>query len=232
MSGSYCRSLYSFTGEQHQQGLSFDAGEIIRVVQALPGGWWEGERDGHRGWFPSSYVQVLEVSTKKVWLTLELFRDPARMCHGASVCGGLGQHWHRWCASHMNLSLNTSSFRKHSSRILWFAWLHRTGCSPRLPPPRQSPSFWLFSDCITITCCCKPNQNHFTTHAFNEPSQSASTGLTQVFWSVFPLSLTNNVHSGHFLKYVLFLYIYFKEKSLPYWSLFVLLWNRVTCPYV
>ncbi|CAG02584.1 unnamed protein product [Tetraodon nigroviridis] len=52
-------------GEQHQQGLSFDAGEIIRVVQALPGGWWEGERDGHRGWFPTSYVQVLEVSAHK-----------------------------------------------------------------------------------------------------------------------------------------------------------------------
>lgn len=63
MSGSYYRSLYPFSGEQHQQGLSFDAGEIIKVVQALPGGWWEGERDGHRGWFPSSYVQVLEVST-------------------------------------------------------------------------------------------------------------------------------------------------------------------------
>lgn len=63
MSGSFCRTLYPFSGEQHQQGLSFQAGEIIKVVQALPGGWWEGEKDGARGWFPSSYVQVLEVST-------------------------------------------------------------------------------------------------------------------------------------------------------------------------
>lgn len=61
MSGSHCKSLYPFSGEQHQQGLSFEAGEIIKVVQALPGGWWEGEKDGARGWFPSSYVQVLEV---------------------------------------------------------------------------------------------------------------------------------------------------------------------------
>uniref|UniRef100_A0A673AIE0 Growth arrest-specific protein 7-like n=1 Tax=Sphaeramia orbicularis TaxID=375764 RepID=A0A673AIE0_9TELE len=61
MSGSYCKSLYPFSGEQHQQGLSFDTGEVIKVVQALPGGWWEGEKDGARGWFPSSYVQVLEV---------------------------------------------------------------------------------------------------------------------------------------------------------------------------
>uniref|UniRef100_A0A1A7XPZ6 Growth arrest-specific 7 n=1 Tax=Iconisemion striatum TaxID=60296 RepID=A0A1A7XPZ6_9TELE len=60
MSGLYCKSLYPFSGEQHQQGLSFEAGEIIKVVQALPGGWWEGEKDGAKGWFPSSYVQVLE----------------------------------------------------------------------------------------------------------------------------------------------------------------------------
>uniref|UniRef100_A0AAV2JT87 Growth arrest-specific protein 7 n=1 Tax=Knipowitschia caucasica TaxID=637954 RepID=A0AAV2JT87_KNICA len=60
MSGSFCQSLYDFSGDQHQQGLSFSAGDVIRVVQALPGGWWEGEKDGERGWFPSSYVHVLE----------------------------------------------------------------------------------------------------------------------------------------------------------------------------
>uniref|UniRef100_A0A7N6B3E5 Growth arrest specific 7 n=1 Tax=Anabas testudineus TaxID=64144 RepID=A0A7N6B3E5_ANATE len=69
MSGSYCKSLYPFSGQQHQQGLSFEAGEIIKVVQPLPGGWWEGEKDGARGWFPSSYVQVLE-------LPAEDLRDP------------------------------------------------------------------------------------------------------------------------------------------------------------
>lgn len=60
MADSFCKSLYPFSGEQHAHGLSFEAGDVIRVVQALPGGWWEGERDGARGWFPSSYVQVLE----------------------------------------------------------------------------------------------------------------------------------------------------------------------------
>ncbi|KAJ8363748.1 hypothetical protein SKAU_G00125790, partial [Synaphobranchus kaupii] len=61
MAGSYCKSLYSFSGDQHQQGLRFEAGEIIKVIQASAGGWWEGEiKDGVRGWFPASYVQVLE----------------------------------------------------------------------------------------------------------------------------------------------------------------------------
>uniref|UniRef100_A0A673YUM1 Growth arrest specific 7 n=1 Tax=Salmo trutta TaxID=8032 RepID=A0A673YUM1_SALTR len=62
MSGSYCKSLYSFSGDQHQQGLTFEVGEIIKIVQPLPGGWWEGELDGVKGWFPATYVQVLEVS--------------------------------------------------------------------------------------------------------------------------------------------------------------------------
>ncbi|CAL8307775.1 unnamed protein product [Boreogadus saida] len=60
MSGCYCKSLYPFSGDQHQQGLTFEAGDRIKIVQALPGGWWEGEKDGATGWFPSSYVQVLE----------------------------------------------------------------------------------------------------------------------------------------------------------------------------
>uniref|UniRef100_A0A8D0CH41 Growth arrest specific 7 n=1 Tax=Scleropages formosus TaxID=113540 RepID=A0A8D0CH41_SCLFO len=61
MSASYCRSLYAFSGEQHQEGLRFEAGELIRVLQPLSGGWWQGEKDGITGWFPSSYVQLLEV---------------------------------------------------------------------------------------------------------------------------------------------------------------------------
>uniref|UniRef100_A0A671R504 Growth arrest-specific protein 7-like n=1 Tax=Sinocyclocheilus anshuiensis TaxID=1608454 RepID=A0A671R504_9TELE len=63
MSGSFCRSLYSFNGDQHQQGLKFEAGEVIRITQALDGGWWEGEKDGVKGWFPSTYVQVEKLSS-------------------------------------------------------------------------------------------------------------------------------------------------------------------------
>ncbi|KAK7123234.1 hypothetical protein R3I94_020129 [Phoxinus phoxinus] len=63
MSGSFCRSLYAFSGDQRPQGLSFEAGEMIRVTQALDGGWWEGEKDGEKGWFPSTYVQTENVSS-------------------------------------------------------------------------------------------------------------------------------------------------------------------------
>ncbi|XP_028297803.1 growth arrest-specific protein 7-like isoform X2 [Gouania willdenowi] len=60
MAGCYCETLYRFRGEQHPHGLSFEAGETLRVVRAPAGGWWEGEKDGAQGWFPSAYVTVLE----------------------------------------------------------------------------------------------------------------------------------------------------------------------------
>lgn len=63
MSGARCRTLYPFSGERHGQGLRFVEGELITLLQVPDGGWWEGENEeGLRGWFPASYVQLLEVS--------------------------------------------------------------------------------------------------------------------------------------------------------------------------
>nr|XP_020009513.1 uncharacterized protein LOC109678321 [Castor canadensis] len=65
MSGARCRTLYPFSGERHSQGLRFTAGELITLLQVPDGGWWEGEKeDGLRGWFPASYVQLLEGAAK------------------------------------------------------------------------------------------------------------------------------------------------------------------------
>lgn len=62
MAGARCRTLYPFSGERHSQGLRFSAGELLTLLQVPDGGWWEGEKDdGLRGWFPASYVQLLEV---------------------------------------------------------------------------------------------------------------------------------------------------------------------------
>ena len=36
--------------------LSFQAGQAIKVYNRDPSGWWDGELDGQRGWFPSNYV--------------------------------------------------------------------------------------------------------------------------------------------------------------------------------
>lgn len=75
MSGSFCRSLYAFNGDQHQQGLKFEAGELIKITQALEGGWWEGEKDGVKGWFPSTYVQMEVRRSSNVCVFIKICRD-------------------------------------------------------------------------------------------------------------------------------------------------------------
>uniref|UniRef100_A0ACB8EJU2 Growth arrest-specific protein 7 n=1 Tax=Sphaerodactylus townsendi TaxID=933632 RepID=A0ACB8EJU2_9SAUR len=64
--GARCRTLYPFSGERHRHGLRFAAGELLTFLQAGPdGGWWEGETaEGLRGWFPASYVQLIECLAK------------------------------------------------------------------------------------------------------------------------------------------------------------------------
>jgi uncharacterized protein YraI len=45
---------------QHQAAtcLSFKAGQVIHVLNRDASGWWDGELEGRRGWFPSNYVNM------------------------------------------------------------------------------------------------------------------------------------------------------------------------------
>jgi len=47
---------------QHQNAtcLSFRAGQVIHVLNRDTSGWWDGEINGQRGWFPSNYVSADE----------------------------------------------------------------------------------------------------------------------------------------------------------------------------
>lgn len=42
--------------------ISLKVGDLVRIHNTSPGGWWEGEveRDGLKktGWFPGNYIQV------------------------------------------------------------------------------------------------------------------------------------------------------------------------------
>lgn len=42
--------------------LSFQQGQIIKVYTRDDSGWWDGEIDGNRGWFPSNYVDESGIS--------------------------------------------------------------------------------------------------------------------------------------------------------------------------
>ncbi|GAA5872340.1 hypothetical protein JCM1840_004132 [Sporobolomyces johnsonii] len=61
-----CRALHSFSPSSIPSSpaetgtcLSFEQGQIIRCLNQDQSGWWDGELDGRRGWFPSNYVELL-----------------------------------------------------------------------------------------------------------------------------------------------------------------------------
>lgn len=57
--------------------IRFCAGQIIRVWNRDPSGWWDGQVNDQRGWFPSNYVKgapiraVQEVETGHVSVDAE-----------------------------------------------------------------------------------------------------------------------------------------------------------------
>ncbi|KAK0244149.1 ras guanine nucleotide exchange factor domain-containing protein [Armillaria nabsnona] len=53
----YVLAMHDYT-PQHQNAtcLSFRAGQVIHVLNRDVSGWWDGELEGRRGWFPSNYV--------------------------------------------------------------------------------------------------------------------------------------------------------------------------------
>ncbi|KAI0300360.1 ras guanine nucleotide exchange factor domain-containing protein [Russula brevipes] len=53
----YVLAMHDYIPEQRNATcLAFRAGQVIRVLNRDSSGWWDGELDGSRGWFPSNYV--------------------------------------------------------------------------------------------------------------------------------------------------------------------------------
>ncbi|KAG8214577.1 cell division control protein 25 [Butyriboletus roseoflavus] len=75
----YVLALHDFV-PQHQNAtcLSFRAGQVIRVFNRDPSGWWDGELHGQRGWFPSNYVSADE---RVISLTEEQLRPQLYQLH-------------------------------------------------------------------------------------------------------------------------------------------------------
>ncbi|KAL4080904.1 ras guanine nucleotide exchange factor domain-containing protein [Scleroderma citrinum] len=54
-------ALHDFVPQQQNATcLSFRVGQVIHVLNRDPSGWWDGEIEGQRGWFPSNYVSADE----------------------------------------------------------------------------------------------------------------------------------------------------------------------------
>lgn len=64
----FVRALHTFSPEtlppdpaEAGTCLAFEQGQVIKCLNQDASGWWDGELDGRRGWFPSNYVQVVVV---------------------------------------------------------------------------------------------------------------------------------------------------------------------------
>lgn len=56
-SPEYVLAMHDFVPQhQNETCLAFHAGQVIHVLNRDSSGWWDGELDGRRGWFPSNYV--------------------------------------------------------------------------------------------------------------------------------------------------------------------------------
>jgi len=55
----YVLAMHDFAPQQQNATcLSFRAGQVIHVLNRDSSGWWDGELEGRRGWFPSNYVNA------------------------------------------------------------------------------------------------------------------------------------------------------------------------------
>ena len=56
---TWVKAIASFQGQDEAE-LSFNEGDIIRILKQEPDGWWSAELDGKLGYVPKTYVEVIE----------------------------------------------------------------------------------------------------------------------------------------------------------------------------
>lgn len=77
---------------QHQNAtcLSFRAGQVIHVLNRDSSGWWDGEINGQRGWFPSNYVSADE---RVISLAEEVLPQSPGPRHGHTMSAVSAASW-------------------------------------------------------------------------------------------------------------------------------------------
>ncbi|KAI8993290.1 ras guanine nucleotide exchange factor domain-containing protein [Pilobolus umbonatus] len=59
------KALYAFSSTE-ESSLSFNKDEYIDVLSQLESGWWDGYCNGNRGWFPSNYVEIVDINPEEI----------------------------------------------------------------------------------------------------------------------------------------------------------------------
>jgi len=56
------RALFDYTGNSEQRQISFNKGDVITITNQYQNGWWAGELNGSLGYFPATFVEVIDGS--------------------------------------------------------------------------------------------------------------------------------------------------------------------------
>ena len=121
----YVLALHDFVPQQQNATcLSFRAGQVIRVFNRDPSGWWDGELHDQRGWFPSNYVSADE---RVISLTEEQLRPSVSVaCSSRSCRANLVVDFHS-PVNHPATRIPCQLYQQHLGlRLLRVALLART----------------------------------------------------------------------------------------------------------
>jgi hypothetical protein len=76
-----CRAIFDFNASEDNE-LSFKTGDVISISRVDPSGWCEGELRGTKGFFPSSYVTLLDNGKK--YRVCSFFPSSSTLAFGCS----------------------------------------------------------------------------------------------------------------------------------------------------
>ncbi|PWN45489.1 ras GEF [Ceraceosorus guamensis] len=116
----YVVALHDFASS-NATCLSFAAGQVIKVFNRDTSGWWDGELEGQRGWFPSNYVDEEGIgfgSPEASDMRLELAGDGERDTSQPYNGRGLG------------LSVQTQQLNKQRPGVMSAGMPHHPSRSP------------------------------------------------------------------------------------------------------
>ncbi len=94
--------MHDFAPQQpNSTCLTFRAGQVIHVLNRDSSGWWDGELEGRRGWFPSNYV------TSEVGLLTEEELPGKKVCPHVCLTLFPSCLFNRFHRRHSSLPLST-----------------------------------------------------------------------------------------------------------------------------
>ena len=129
-SEEYVVALHDFSST-NATCLSFLSGQVIKVFNRDESGWWDGELDGQRGWFPSNYVDEDGMATSA---EMQSSTDPGSPRQSLDMAESELDHHSSAPRPRHRLQIETSTASSSSSHTATYA------AARGIPHPSRSPT--------------------------------------------------------------------------------------------